>query len=312
MRIESPGIYTAILADDYHADPCPEPSLSSSVGRLLLNRSPLHAWHSHPRLNPEFDSSDESRGADIGKSVHRIVLGKGGDIVEIEANNFMTKAAKEERDAAYAAGRIPLLTKDMKVVSDMAKAALDYLKTFVPGLLGDGCLSEAVLAWQEGDAWCRSMIDRMTADGLNVLDIKTTATTARADLVARHVFDMGYHFQAAFYERGLNQLLPEHIGRRRFLFLFQENEPPFACQLIRLDEAAMTIARKQVMAAIALWQRCIAAGDWPGYPPGVQTVTMPEWQQRAWLARELADPSLTGDIGLPPEPENNKTMEFTP
>lgn len=311
MRIDTPGIYTAISADDYHADPCPEPSLSSSVGRLLLNRSPLHAWTSHPRLNPEFDRSDESRNADIGKAVHKLVLGKGGEIVEVEAANFQTKAAKEDRDAAYAAGRIPLLSKDMKVVHAMAKAAIDYLRAFVPDLLGNGCLSEAVAVWCEGDAWCRSMIDRMTSDGLKVLDIKTTSTTARADLVTRHVFDMGYHFQAAFYERGLNQLLPEHIGRRRFLFLFQENEPPYACQLIRLDEAAMTIARKQVMATVALWQHCIATGEWPGYPPGIQTVTMPEWQQRAWLAREMADPSLTGDIGLPPEPESNKAMEWT-
>ncbi|WP_242401117.1 hypothetical protein [Acetobacter okinawensis] len=50
--ITTPGIYDLPEAQ-YHADPCPTPSLSNSVARILLDESPMHAHFSHPRLNPE-------------------------------------------------------------------------------------------------------------------------------------------------------------------------------------------------------------------------------------------------------------------
>ena len=41
------GIYT-LSAEAYHADPCPEPSLSASIANVLLQRSPAHARIQHP------------------------------------------------------------------------------------------------------------------------------------------------------------------------------------------------------------------------------------------------------------------------
>src|ERR1035438_10073976 len=38
-----PGIYKGMLSDDYFADPTPEPSLSQSVAKILIEQSPLHA-----------------------------------------------------------------------------------------------------------------------------------------------------------------------------------------------------------------------------------------------------------------------------
>ena len=35
---------------EYHADPCPAPSLSRSIAKLLVERSPAHAYAAHPRL----------------------------------------------------------------------------------------------------------------------------------------------------------------------------------------------------------------------------------------------------------------------
>lgn len=306
VTITAPGLYTALSAEDYHADPTPEPSLSSSVARLLLNRSASHAWHSHPRLNPDFEPDGGSRGADLGSAVHKLVLGRGASIAPIDADGYTTKAAREARDEARVQGRIPMLTGDYQTACAMADAAQDYLRANgPPELMADDCASEAVLAWREGKEWCRAMLDRVTPDHRTVLDVKTTARSARADHAARTMFDMGYHVQAAFYERGLNVLFPDGAGRRRFLFLFQETEPPYACQLIRLDEASLTIGRKQVMASIDMWKRCRAIDRWPGYPTGIQTVNMPEWMQAQWLQRELSDPLLTGDDGMPPEPGHN-------
>ena len=310
MTITTPGFYPAISAADYHADPCPEPSLSSSIARVLLNRSPLHAWINHPRLNQKCEDSGGSRGMDLGSAVHEMLLGRGGEIVEIEAANFTTKAAREARDAARAIGKTPLLTDDCRRAEAMSAVSRARL-TDHPAYAGEG-FSEAVIAWKEGPVWCRAMIDRISRDRRSVLDIKTTAKTARPEAATRTIFDMGYHFQTAFYERGLNVLFPSDAGRRDFTFLFQEDEPPYECSLIRLDEGAMTIARKQVMAAIGLWKRCMASNDWPGYSRAVQTASMPEWMQHQWLTRELSDDTLTGDDGMLPEVERNKELSWTP
>lgn len=311
--IEHPGIYHDIPAAAYHADPCVLPSLSSSVGRLLLNRSPRHAWMKHPRLNPSPIGTSGSRDMDLGSVVHELILGRGAGVEVIEADSYRTKAAQEAKAAVLAAGKTPILREDHDRAVGMASIARAYLAANAP-MFADGadCVSEAVLAWKEGPEWCRAMIDRITPDMTACIDIKTTAKSARADAAARTIFDMGYHFQAAFYERGLNVIEPQGAGRRNFIFLFQEADEPFECQLIQLDEAAMTIARKQVMAAIGIWRRCLKLNVWPGYPPGIQTITMPDWQQQQWLNRELADDMLTGATGQPPEPEKTSTLEWTP
>jgi len=68
--ISKPGVYD-IPDKEYHADPCPVPSLSSTLARTLLNQSPLHAWTKHPRLNPDHEP-EEKRTFDIGR-VHQVL-----------------------------------------------------------------------------------------------------------------------------------------------------------------------------------------------------------------------------------------------
>jgi hypothetical protein len=80
-----PGIYTDMTAADYHADPCPNPSLTQSVAKVLLQRSPLHAWHAHPRLNPDYQHDDATK-FDIGNIAHKMLLGRGKEIVVLEAS----------------------------------------------------------------------------------------------------------------------------------------------------------------------------------------------------------------------------------
>ncbi|MCC7183582.1 MAG: hypothetical protein IT509_08435 [Rhodocyclaceae bacterium] len=75
--VTQPGIYSAPAAD-YHGDHlAPEPSLSASMIRLLLEASPLHAWRAHPRLG---NCADDTRTAesDCGTAAHAALLAAGG------------------------------------------------------------------------------------------------------------------------------------------------------------------------------------------------------------------------------------------
>ena len=72
IRVDRPAIYEMSPAN-YHADPCPAPSLSSSIARKLLGYSPLHAAHEHPRLNPAFVEVHDEKW-DRGTVAHAYLL----------------------------------------------------------------------------------------------------------------------------------------------------------------------------------------------------------------------------------------------
>jgi hypothetical protein len=80
------------------------------VAKILLDRSPLHAWHAHPRLNPDYRHDDDTK-FDVGNIAHKLMLGRGKDIVVLEFDDWRTKAAKDAREAAAAAGKLAVLGK---------------------------------------------------------------------------------------------------------------------------------------------------------------------------------------------------------
>lgn len=307
MRLTEPGIYQ-ISAETYHEDPCPEPSLSGSIAIPLVNRSPFHAWFRHPRLNPKFERENSKR-LDLGTACHSLLFEAGRDLVVIDADDYRKKSAQEEREAAYAAGKTPILIADHEIARTMAEKAGERLfDTF--GNHIKTATKETTIVWREGEAWCRGMVDLLANQLTFHLDYKTTAGSARPEDAERSLYDLNYHFKAAFYERGLDVLDPEGTGRRRSFFLFQETEAPFECSLLSPSESGLTIARKQVEFAIATWQRCMAAGEWPGYSRDVHYAPLPGWLEQRWMAREIAEdhasmPPLNNN---PPSPVREITL----
>jgi hypothetical protein len=295
QKITEPGLYD-MDPEDYHADPCPVPSLSSGIARRLLDASPRHAWTAHPRLNPEHEPTE--RGIfDFGSAAHRLLLGKGRDISVVEADDWRTKAAKELRDDARAAGRTPVLAKDYERAVTMVRAARPQIKA-IPTLaraFGDEGKSEVVIAGTEAGVWYRGMADRLLIDGADVImcDYKTTGASAHPAAVSRRLFDAGYDFQAGFYRRLLALIRPE-AHRFRFVLVTQENEPPFALSAVELDHASWILAEKRVRAALGLWKRCVESDDWPCYPAAIATAELPGFIESAWLDREVNDEQLAG------------------
>lgn len=278
---------------EYHADPCPQPSLSSSIARLLLNQSPRHAWTAHPRLNKNHEP--EERGIfDIGSAAHRVVLGKGADLAIIEADSFRTKAAQEARDKARAEGKIPMLTDQFEAVVAMHQAGRAQLSAHeeASGAFTNG-QAEVTLVWREGDIWCRCRLDWLPADRVFFDDYKTT-TDASPDAVVRTVFGNGYDVQAAFYRRGIRKILA--VPDPRFRFVVQEKAAPYALTVAALTPAALDMADRKVDTALALWSQCLKANQWPGYPGRTVYVEPPAWHERQWLEREERDQQNGVDI----------------
>ncbi|MFH1077519.1 MAG: PD-(D/E)XK nuclease-like domain-containing protein [Pseudomonadota bacterium] len=272
--IKLPGSYK-ISNEAYHQDPCAKPSLSRDVIKNLLFKSPAHAHHDHPRLNPDFEPEEEETKFDIGSASHPLLL-EGNDIIEvIDAPDWRTKVAKEARAEARLKGKVPLLPPQYASVNSMvsvARIALTMSELQIANLQEEGD-SELSYFWQEGGAWLKVRPDWISTDRQIILDYKTT-TSANPNEFVRKVISMGYDIQEALYCRGVKAV--EGITSK-FIFMVQEIEPPYLCSFIALSPEFQDMGRKKVNQGIALWNQCMATGAWPGYPSRVMYLDMPAW-----------------------------------
>jgi len=298
-RVTEPGFYR-MTAEQYHADPCPEPSLSSGAIRKMLERTPRHAFCEHPRLGGQRDERS-SPVMTLGTVVHSLILGAGREFVVIDADSFRTKAAQEQRDAATAAGLTPIIRDQYEKARAMAASASRELSK-IP-LVSDALVSgrpEIVAIWREGDIWCRSMMDlcptAIDADGWwTIYDLKTTQMALDPNTIARHLVSNGYDVQAAFYSRGLESLLGP-AARVRFRFLFVESDAPHLCAAFVGSGEMQTTGEQKALAGISIWQRCIATNNWPGYSTDVLRLEPPKFMETLWADREAGDPLIAGAL----------------
>jgi hypothetical protein len=256
----TPGLHT-LTAEQYHADPCPTASLSSSIASILIEQSPYHAWLAHPRLNANHTRTESSR-FDLGSAAHMMLLERRTDrIVRVQADDWRTKAAKEARDAAQANGQYAVLERQYADIVAMCAAAQDYmLTTEIGDILATGTPEQTCL-WQEGDMWCRARPDMLSKDRRICLDYKSTASAA-PEFIARQIGRMSYDLQAEWYTRGLCNVLDHDVT---FVFLFQEITPPYACSLISLANAYREVGALKVRRALDLWTKCVTTNTWGGY-----------------------------------------------
>lgn len=273
----------------YHGDPCPEPSLSSSIAKLLVNRSAKHAWSAHPRLNPN-QQSEHSQKFDLGSAFHTLFLRRGAEVVEIDADDWRTNAAKAARDAAREAGRIPMLKAQLGRTKAMVEAVQQQVCEHPELALAfkDG-EPERTLVWREENGiWCRARLDWMPKHGPAFPDLKTTEASASPDQWGRGIlFNNDYDIQDAFYRRGLLAL---GLAQDPYvLFVAAELDAPL--HLIathRCSPSAAAMADRMVQNAIDLWGWCLQNKRWPGYDNQTAHHDAPPWREERMLNREFA------------------------
>ncbi len=292
-KIMQPGVYADFDSDSYFADPCPAPSLTQSIAKVLIERSPAHARQEHPRLAPPATDDEPAEkyvaAQAIGNAAHALMIGRGKAIAEAKFDNFKSKAAQEFRDAPEHAGKAVILTKHLTRAREMIAAArpqLDAVGWKNDFKVGQG---EVMIAWQEGDLWLRSLIDWLSPDSLILTDFKTTGLNCAPHAIASMIEKAGWHVQAAMHDRGLNVLDPDGAGRRKFRFVALENEPPYALAAVELTEHWLTMGRKQLAYAVGAWALSMETGIWPAYPTMVQRPEYPGYAESRWLNREITE-----------------------
>jgi hypothetical protein len=273
--VTEPGVYD--LPDEtYHADPVPGGSLSFTGARKLLPPS-CPALFRHWLDNGEA----AKREFDFGHAAHQLVLGTGPQIVVVDAPAWRTKAAREQRDAAHAAGRVPVLAEEYEQVRGMAAALHRHpiAKALFDPDRGD---PEQSLFWVDRptSVWRRARLDWLPHHGggrFIVPDYKT-APCAAPSAIEKSVHNFGYHQQGAFYLDGVTALgLADDAA---FLLVVQEKTPPYLVNVVRLDDVALRIGRDLNREAIDKYAECVADDHWPGYSDEVEYISVPPWVEK--------------------------------
>lgn len=269
MSVPDPQVIDALDEREYHA----HPALSASGAKKLLPPS-CPALFKHDRDH----GSPSTKALDLGTAAHRLVLGVGAEIVAVDADDWRTKAAREARDEAHAAGKTPLLTSDVEVVEGMAAAIRQHP---VASALFDPehGKPEQSLFWTDAETGvpCRARFDWLPDSGdgrLIVPDYKTTAS-AEPTAFAKSCATYGYALQAAWYLEGVAAL--ELADSAAFVFVAQEKTPPYLVTVAQLDIEARLLGTRLAYRARTTFAECMASDRWPGYVDDVAVLSLPGW-----------------------------------
>jgi hypothetical protein len=282
--ITEPGVYD-MSNEDYHADPVPGGSLSSTGARRLLPPG-CPAQFAYDREHPP----ESKPHFDMGHIAHMLVLGVGAECQVIDAPTWQTKAARVERDEARAAGLVPLLAHQYAECEAMADALRRHPLAsllFNP----DHGRPEQSLFWVDEPTgiWCRARLDwlpdRIPGMRMIIPDYKT-ADAVDIDALVRACASHGYHQQDSWY-RAAVQALGLAGDDVRFVLVFQSKTPPYLVTIVEMDHVAQRLGHQLNRQALQIYQHCRDTRSWPAHADDVVQLRLPAWYENAMGANEL-------------------------
>ena len=280
MKITEPGIYPDLRAEDYHAQ---HEWLSWSRMKHLV--PPLTPAHFKAALDAPHE---RKRHFDLGKVVHRLVLGNGDDFTVVlalnkqkeayEAMSYDTVSAQRHRDEIYESGNVPILRHELTAAQEMAEAVAAHPSA---SILLDKGRPEVSLFWidPETRVKCRARLDwlpdAVAGRRLIVPDLKSAVSAAPTEF-AKAAANLGYYGQQEHYKDGIRATGLD--ADPAFLFVVVEKTAPHLVSVGQFAEPAdLRLARRAVDHCRRLYADCATNNRWPGYGDGVHDLSLPTW-----------------------------------
>lgn len=287
-QADEEGIFPDIDPADYHSERLwKTPSLSASVGKCLVegrqfSETPLHVWHKHPKLNPDF-KEEHKRIFDMGSAAHKLILGRGSEIVEIPYDSYTTKDAREMRDGIWEEGKIPVLRNDYTALLQMKRRSDEILIDAPWGHPFCDGRAEVALRWKEktrwGDVWCKALVDWLPDERpvQRGIDFKATGGSANpAYWERRQLRQLGYDISAALHRRGYKALGLAQYSMDYWWVLAEWNAP-FAHSIVGYPAEELDATDRDIQRMIDRWAQCIHTNRWPGYELEPWICQRPQW-----------------------------------
>jgi hypothetical protein len=272
-----------ITEAEYHSNSFSKlPFYSNSIGKIILSKSPKHAWLEHPLLNPAYEADNDTKFA-LGTVAHAALL-QGLDVCEIiDAPDWRTNAAKELRASAYASGKTPLLAHNFIEVKKMVAAAkLQIESNKELGVNLEDGKGEQTILMQANDVNIKTRIDWLSNDRKLIIDYKTTDIGSPSQWI-KSIASNGYDMQAALYSdvvEALTGIEPQ------FVFCVQETSAPYAMYFVSLPPQFIDYGKQRNNRAINIWQNCLTSGRWPMYDNQIMWADLPAWAEGEFVMQE--------------------------
>jgi len=241
------------------------------AGKILKTPATLKAYIDEPQ--------EPKEEFDVGKLFHALVLEGSLDrlVKRVDADDYRTKAAREERDKAIREGLIPINNTEVDtklgVVFEMHEAIMAHP---IAGPLFTGDLERnelSAFAKHPSGVWLRGRYDRLTESQI-IVDLKTArdADPNEAPTVAaRYNQDVQAAHYSLIYELITGQ------PPRGFVHVNIEKTSPYLISVTQLSPEFMEIGRSKVERAIARFKHATETNEWPGYPAIIHSVEPKPW-----------------------------------
>lgn len=264
-----PGIYPNLSREAYDAIDAVNQSLLKQVDRSLAHAKAYIDGHRKTTESLAF-----------GAAYHAYLLEPERFAKAYHVVPKMRRAGKEWEALAeqYGADNI-IWDEDVATFEAMKKALASARRR--RELMNAKGEHEVTVVWKHGEHLCKARLDKYIPGLDAALDLKKT-TDARERAFVNSVCSYGYDLQAAFYIDGLQAVTGRPHG---FVFLAQEDEPPFASAMYVVDSGSETHLVGQALYRNLLAQLSYAknTGDWRGYSDDPSELVLPKWRKEGLL-----------------------------
>jgi hypothetical protein len=263
---------------EYHA----HPALSATGAKKLLAPS------TPAEFRDQLDKEVKASHFDVGHAVHKLVLGVGKPLVKLPGDDLRVKATAAAQQRAYEDGATPLKPGEYEQVHRMADAVQAH--PLASALLSQpGHPEQSAFATHPRtgiDIRCRfDWLPEPDGGRLLIPDVKT-AEAIDDESIAKAIEAYRYHMQGPWY-MDLAALVGLG-GDMAWLWVWVCKRPPYLVRVTDLDADDERQGRAMNEMAIDIYAHCKATGEWPGYPPRIDTIARPAWAQ--YRTEELIAP----------------------
>jgi hypothetical protein len=264
------------------------PMLHQSIAAEIVNRSPLHGyWKAFKKGKEEWDDA-----RNFGQVCHKVLLG-GKELVVVDAPDWRTNKAKEERDAALESGQIPVrigrYAEAVKLIGVVTNALFDSWRIALTGQ------SELTAIWNCHGAWCQGRLDHLILHGSKkrpsgalILDFKFITSAATKKACENRFIEHGYDIQHAAYVEAVGTLYPKLAGKVKMQFVFIEVDDPNAMRLMPVAGSMRKSGEIRWAKARGIWRDCMKTYSketpWPAYRDDGEAAECPPWALNAQIA----------------------------
>lgn len=263
--------------DAYHA----AEGISAS-GLKLIGRSPLHYWARY--VDPNREPQEETPALKLGTAIHTAVLEPLRFAAEYAVAPQVDRRTKDGKEA-WTAFEAECLASGKKVLSNgdflTCMAISERLNRHpAASVLFRSGTPEVSMFWEDSETGvlCKCRPDWLIHK-VAILDVKSTQD-ASATGFARSVANYEYHMAAAWYLDGVRKCLGEDAPGA-FIFAAFEKDAPHAVAFYNADAEMIDLGRIEYRKRLKIYAECKSSNYWPGYPAGIQSLSLPAWVLKA-------------------------------